>query len=495
MSARPGPEVGSVLGGSFLLDRRSFLGRSGTGLGAIALADLLRAEGRLQDPVRPQIDPAAPHRARAPHFAPRAKNVLVVFCSGALSHIDTFDHKPALVRHDGTPMPGAADLVTFQGKQGNLQKSPWTFRPRGRSGKHASDLLPHLAELVDEFCFIHSLTSRTSTHGPGENFMSTGFTLDGFPSMGAWASYALGSENQDLPAFVAIPDPRGVPQSSANNWGPGFLPAVFQGTPWSASRGIAHLGRPASVSAARDLASRRFLALLNERHAASYPGDVELAARIQSYELAARMQVSVPEVSDLSTESEATLAMYGVDSPNPHKAGFARNCILARRLLEKGVRFVQLFNGAYAMGEGVGNWDGHKHLAKQYPGHAEILDQPAAALIRDLDRRGLLAETLVVFTTEFGRMPTFQEGASGRDHNPDGFTAWMVGAGVKRGFSYGETDEFGHRAVRDVCDVHDLHATILYLLGLDHERLTYYHGGLERRLTDVAGRVLTSILA
>jgi hypothetical protein len=481
--------------GRFLLDRRGFLGRAGTGLGAIALADLLRAEGRLQDPIRPAIDPAAPHRARAPQFAPRAKNVLVVFCSGALSQVDTFDYKPALVRHDGTPMPGADDLVTFQGKQGNLQKSPWTFRPRGESGKHASDLLPNLAGLVDEFCFIHSLTSKTSTHGPGENFMSTGFTLDGFPSMGAWASYALGSENADLPAFVAIPDPRGVPQSSANNWGPGFLPAVFQGTPWSASRGIAHLERPASIGRARDEASRRFLAMLNRRDAEAYPGDVELAARIQSYELAARMQVSVPEVADLSTESAATLAMYGVDSPNPHKAGFARNCILARRLLEKGVRFVQLFNGAYAMGEGVGNWDGHKHLAKQYPGHAEILDQPAAALVRDLDRRGLLAETLVVFTTEFGRMPTFQAGASGRDHNPDGFTAWMTGAGVKRGFSYGETDEFGHRAVRDVCDVHDLHATILYLLGLDHERLTYYHGGLERRLTDVAGRVLTGILA
>jgi hypothetical protein len=479
--------------GRFLLDRRAFLGRSGTGLGAIALLDLLRRDGKLC--AGPRRDPSAPLRSRPPHQAPRAKNVLVIFCSGALSQVDTFDHKPALERLDGSPMPGAEDLVTFQGRQGALRRSPWRFRPRGRSGKQISDLLPRLAGLADELCFVHSMTAATSTHGPGENLMSTGFTLDGFPSMGAWTSYALGTENQDLPAFVAIPDPRGVPQSSANNWGSGFLPAVFQGTPWSAGRGIAHLVRPAGVSTARDEASRRFGAMLDERHARRFPGDVELAARIRSYELAARMQVSVPEVEDLRGESLATRALYGVDDPNPHKAGFARNCLLARRLIERGVRFVQLFNGAYAMGEGVGNWDGHKHLAAQYPGHAEILDRPAAALVADLDRRGLLAETLVVFTTEFGRMPTFQVGASGRDHNPDGFTVWMTGAGVRRGFSFGATDEFGHRAVEGVCTVHDLHATILYLLGLDHERLTFYHSGLERRLTDVAGRVLTELLA
>ena len=345
-------------------------------------------------------------------------------------------------------------------------------------------------------CFVHSLTSQTNTHGPGENFLSTGFTLDGFPSMGAWVSYALGSENSDLPAFVAIPDPRGVPQSSVNNWGPGFLPAVFQGTPMNTNRSIRHLKRPPEVSPAADVATSDFLKMLNERHLSQYPGDTELSARIASYEMAARMQLSVPKIMDLSSESPSTLRMYGADdSENQLKAAFARNCILARRLIESGVRFVQLFNGAYAMGEGVGNWDGHRHLKKQYDIHGPVLDQPAAALLTDLKQRGLLGETLVVWCTEFGRMPTFQKGASGRDHNPHGFTAWLAGAGVRRAFSYGATDEFGYKAVENVLSVHDLHATILHLLGIDHKRLTFYHNGIERRLTDVHGRVIDEVLA
>jgi hypothetical protein len=357
-----------------------------------------------------------------------------------------------------------------------------------------SDLLPHLAALADEMCFVHSMTGKSNTHGPAENQMSTGFTLDGFPGAGCWVSYALGSECADLPAFVAIPDPRGVPQVGPNHWNSAFLPAVFQGVPFNADRPIPHLARPVSVSESAERSTRDFLKVLNERHLARHPGDTDLAARIASYEMAGRMQLRAAEVADLSRETAATRALYGADDPNRLKAGFARNCLLARRLLERGVRFVQLFNGAYAMGEGVGNWDGHRTLAAQYAVHGPILDRPAAALLTDLKARGLLAETLVAFVTEFGRMPTFQKGASGRDHNPHGFTVWLAGAGVKKESSYGATDEFGYKAVEKVATIYDLHATLLHLLGLDHERLSYYHNGIERRLTDVHGQVLADVL-
>jgi len=475
--------------GRSLLNRRSFLGHLGSGLAGVALQQLLADDG----PIRPRIRSEAPLAPRAPHFSPRAKRVVMIFSSGACSHLDTWDYKPELIARHGQPMPGLEDLITFQGEQGALTRSPYAFRPRGECGKYTSDLLPHLGELVDEMCFIHSMTSRTNTHGPGENFMSTGFTLDGFPSVGAWVSYALGSVNEDLPAFVAIPDPRGVPQSSVNDWGNGFLPAAFQGTPLSASDPIRHLAQPSGTSDRTEHATREFLARLNERHLERFPGDGELGARISSYELAARMQLSVPDATDLTAESAGTLRDYGADHPDPVRSGFARNCILARRLLERGVRFVQLFNGAYAMGEGIGNWDGHKMLKEQYDVHGPILDRPAAALLTDLKRRGLLEDTLFVWTTEFGRMPTFQKGASGRDHNPKGFTTWLAGAGVKAPFSYGATDEFGYQAVLDPTTVYDFHATILHLLGLDHERLSYYHNGIERRLT-VHGRVIDDIL-
>jgi len=441
--------------------------------------------------VRPD-DPLAP---RAPHFAPKAKRVLTIFCSGALSHVDTFDYKPELVKWHDTPMPGASGLVTFQGEQGNLVRPLWEFKRHGESGKPVSDLLPRLAELADEMCFVHSMTAKSNTHGPAENQMSTGFTLDGFPGMGAWASYALGAETENLPAFVAVPDPRGVPQVGPRHWSSAFLPAVFQGTAFTADKPIPNLARPASIDEGSDADTRAFLNGLNARHLDAHPGDTDLAARISSYELAARMQLGAVEASDLSRETAATRKSYGVDDPNKVKAGFARNCLLARRLLERGVRFVQLFNGAYAMGEGVGNWDGHKSLKAQYDVHGPVLDQPAAALLRDLKQRGLLEDTLVVFTTEFGRMPTFQKGASGRDHNPKGFTVWLAGAGVKKGYSHGATDEFGHKAVEKVATIYDLHATMLHLLGLDHERLSYYHNGIERRLTDVHGHVIRDILS
>jgi hypothetical protein len=473
-----------------LLARRGFLGSLLWGGSQLGLLGLLQQDGHL---ARSGSD-AGVGDGRQPHFKPRAKNLLIVFASGACSHLDSWDYKPELIKRDGQPMPGEG-LITFQGENGNLTKSPYDFTPRGQSGKMISSLFPKLGDLADEMCFLHAMTSRTNTHGPGENFMSTGFTIDGFPSMGAWVNYALGSENRDLPAFVSIPDPRGVPQSSLNNWSTGFLPAEFQGTPMNAQKPLRNLSRPEMISSSEDEAVRAFIEQQNRLHADQFPGEDQLRARIASYELAARLQLSVPEIIDWTREPQWLLDEYGANDPaNPVKAGFARNCLIARRLIEQGVRVVQLFNGAYAMGEGVGNWDGHKTLKAQYDIHGLILDQPLAALLTDMKRRGLLEETLVVWCTEFGRMPTFQKGASGRDHNPAGFTCWMMGAGVKPGFSYGATDEFGHKAVEQVTTVYDFHATILHLLGLDHEKLTYYHNGTQRRLTDVHGHVIRDIL-
>ena len=472
--------------------RRDLLGSAALGLGAIALTDLLSRDGLLADE-RPVIDPAKPFAARPPHATPKAKRVLMVFCAGACSQLETFDYKPELIKRDGQAFEDIPP-VTFQGPSGNLARPQYKFRPYGESGKMISDLVPNIAGLVDELAFVHSLTSKSNTHGPAENFLSTGFILDGFPSMGAWVSYALGTENQDLPAFVAIPDPRGVPQASVNNWGPGFLPAVFQGTPLSSQRPIRNLNPPATISSDQDRAAKSLLRLMNDRHLAQNPGDSNLAARIASYELAGKMQLSMPKVAELSDEPQHILTAYGADSKNKTKSDFARNCILARRLIENGVRFVQLFNGAYASG-GALNWDGHQKLREQYDVHGEIMDQPVAALFKDLKQRGLLDETLVVWCTEFGRMPMFQKGAQGRDHNPNGFTAWLGGAGVKPGISYGATDELGFKAVENVSSLHDLHATILHLLGLNHQRLTFRHNGFERRLTDVHGKLIREILS
>jgi len=484
------PHSGPV--GRHLLDRRHFLGRSATTLGSIALSSLLQRDGLLA--ARPPlIDPANPFGPRSTHFPPKARNVLMIFCAGAVSQLETWDYKPELIRHDGKPLAGGP-AVTFQGPAGELARPQYAFRQRGQTGKWVSDLIPHLAELTDDIAFIHSLTSKSNTHGPAENFLSSGSLLDGFPSMGAWVTYALGSACDDLPAFVAIPDPRGVPQAGMNNWASGFLPAVFQGTTMSASQPLRHLAAPPGTSAADDRAARSLLARLNEEHLAMNPGDSRLAARIASYELAARMQLSVPEINDLTTEPDHVLKLYGADdTTTPHKAAFARNCILARRLIERGVRFVQLFNGAYASG-GELNWDGHNKLREQYDRHASILDQPAAALIRDLRQRGLLEDTLVVWCTEFGRMPMFQKGSAGRDHNPDGFTCWLTGAGVRPGVSHGATDDLGRRAVQHVHPLYDFSATILHLLGLDHEQLTFEHNGISRRLTNVEGDVIREVL-
>jgi len=478
------PEHLSIAGRT-LLDRRQFLWSSATALGSIALSNLLADD-------RVLIDPARPFAARGSHFPAKAKNVVVIFCAGAVSQLETWDYKPELIKWDGKPLPGGP-AVTFQGPAGNLARPQYAFRPRGQTGKWVSDMIPHLAELTDDLAFEHSLTRKSNTHGPAENFLSTGSVLDGFPSLGAWTTYALGSGNQDLPSYVAIPDPRGVPQNGANNWGPGFLPAAFQGTTMSSKNPVRHLSAP-GVSASADQAARSLLQKMNARHLEANPSDQKLSARIASYELAARMQLSVPEINDLSTEPAHILKLYGADdTQNADKAAFAKNCILARRLIERGVRFVQLFNGAYASG-GKLNWDGHSDLKTQYDVHAQILDQPAAALIRDLKQRGLLQDTLVVWCTEFGRMPFFQKGAKGRDHNPDGFTCWMTGAGVKPGVSTGECDELGQKAVKDIHPLYDFNATILHLLGLDHERLTFEHNGFQRRLTNVEGHVIKEML-
>lgn len=473
------------------VSRRQCLSQGLSGLSSIALATLLAEDSSAETP---HVDPSRPYAPRSPFSTPKARNVIVVFCSGALSHVDTFDYKPELIRRHGQPLPGNEKLVSFQGPNGNLTQPLWKFRPRGESGKMTSDLLPQIGSCADDIAFIHSLTNPSNTHGPAENVMNTGFAFDGFPSMGAWVCFALGSENQNLPAFVAIEDPRGMPQSGPNNWASGFLPAAFQGTPFSSTKPVQYIDRPSGISAETDRATREAIRFLDQQQEERFPDDQNLTARMASYELAARMQLSVPEVAHLNEEPEHILRLYGADSANANKAAFAKNCILARRLVEAGVRFVQLFNGAYASGGRI-NWDGHSQLKSQYDVHGEILDQPVAGLLADLKQRGLLESTLVVFATEFGRMPMFQAGTYGRDHNPLGFTCWLAGAGVKPGCSYGATDEFGFRAEQDIATAHDFHATILHLLGLEHERLTFYHDGIERRLTNVHGHVIREVLS
>jgi len=491
--------------GRRLLDRRFFLGTAGLSISGIALASLLDQEGLLADdkpltaggkvPIRPDIDPNQPYAPRPAHFEMPAKQVLVIYCPGAVSHVDTFDYKPALFQQDGKKPPGLP-AVTFEGPSGNIAKPFWEFKPRGETGKMVSELLPHLAEQVDDFCFFHSLTTETSAHPQGENFFNTGFTMEGFPSLGAWVTYALGTENQQLPAFVAINDPRGLARSGKNNFGNGFLPAAFQGTDFNAKRPPSNLQRPGRVSAEADRQTVELLQRLNAQHLQRFPGDADLAGRIASYELAGKMQTSVPEVMDLAGETEATLKAYGVEGGSPLRGEYARNCILARRLLEQGVRVVQLFNGSDpAGGNGITNWDSHANIAKTHAMQAEVMDQPTAALIHDLKQRGMLEHTLVVWATEFGRMPFLQANGTGRDHNPGAFTCFLAGAGVKPGFSYGESDDFGFKAAVHPTSVYDFNATLLHLMGLDHERLTFYHNGLERRLTNVHGHVVHDVLS
>ncbi|MGC1273857.1 MAG: DUF1501 domain-containing protein [Planctomycetaceae bacterium] len=471
-----------------MLTRRTLLHHATSSLAGVGLAHLLAndafaAEGKWQ-----------PGHGVTHHPA-KAKRVVQVFCPGAASHMDLWEHKPALDKHHGEPLPGGEQLVSFQGPNGNLMKSPWPFAPARESGKAISTMLPHMKQHVDEIAFLHGMTSKTNTHGPGCVFMNTGHVTEGFPTAGAWTSYALGSANDDLPTYIALPDLRGEPPNGKANWANGFLPARHQAVVMAAHQPVRNLRRPASIGDDEEQATRDFLRLLNERHAAADPGDSTLSARIAAYELAARMQLSAPEVADLAAEPESIHSLYGTNDANPLLAAYAKNCLLARRLLERGVRYVNLYCASRASGvDGLLNWDAHKTLKADYERHCPIFDRPTAALITDLKQRGLLDDTLVLWTTEFGRMPTHQAGTEGRDHNPDGFTCWMAGAGIKGGTSYGATDEFGRRAVEGVTTVWDFYATVLHLLGFDHTKLTWYHNGLGRRLTDVHGNVLRDIL-
>jgi len=470
------------------LTRRRFLGNVYSGLGGVGLMHLL---GRAAAAEQPAWEAG---RGQT-HHAPKAKRVLQIFCPGAASAMDLWEYKPSLEKYHGKPLPGEENFVSFQGKNGNLMKSPWPFAPAGESGKPISTMLPNMARHVDDIAFLHAMHSKTNTHGPGCVFMNTGHPTEGFPSAGAWTSYALGSENENLPAYVAITDVRGEPPNGKANWSNGFLPARHQAIMMSDQQPIRNLARPGSVSESEEAASRKLLARLNGNFAAANLAESDLQARVAAYELAAKMQLSAPEVSDLARESAVTHKQYGTQDENPLKAAYARNCLLARRLLERDVRYVNLYCASRASGvDGLLNWDAHKTLKADYDRHCPIFDQPTAALLTDLKQSGLLDDTLVLWTTEFGRMPTHQAGTAGRDHNPDGFTCWMMGAGIKGGVNYGATDEFGRRAEVNPTTVWDFYATVLHLLGFEHEKLTWYHNGLDRRLTDVHGHVIKNIL-
>jgi hypothetical protein len=472
------------------LSRRDFLWDAG-GLAGIALAWLLHQDS-LAAPAE-TLSPS-PYAPKPTHFPARAKRVIQVFACGGVSHVDTFDYKPDLAKHDGQELTGKGKIDTFFGKPGRLMKSPFAFRQYGQCGRWVSDLLPHLAGCADDMTLIHSMVAKSSNHTPATFQMNSGFTMNGFPCLGAWLSYGLGSESQDLPAFVVLPDPRGLPAGGAINWTSGFLPATHQGVAFrGGSEPVTDLFPGKEVSPARQRASMDLLARMNQEFLDANPGDSTLAARLRSYELAARMQVSIPEAVRFDQETEATKKLYGLD--NPASEGFGRNCLLARRLLECGARFVQLYHGG-AFGSPRINWDAHEDVVDNHTKQAASLDKPLAGLLKDLKARGMLDDTLVVWTTEFGRTP-FTEGigAKGRDHHQLVFTCWLAGAGLKRGIAYGSSDEVGYQVGDNKVTVYDFHATVLHLLGLDHKRLTFYHNGIRRRLTDVHGEVIEDILA
>ncbi len=465
--------------------RRDFCGQLATGLGGIALASLLDRDDCLARP--------ASHN---PHLLARARRCIHIFSPGGVSHVDTFDHKPALDRLDGQRLTGKGKVDTFFGKIGVLRRSFYRFQQHGESGSWVSSLLPHLATCADDLTYFHALTTKSSSHTPACFQMNTGYTQTGFPSLGSWLSYGLGSLADQLPTFVVLPDPRGRPNGGSSNWSQGFLPARHQGTALATdgkSEPIANLATPSSVSAEQRRAGLTLLARFNDSFARSNPGNDELVARARSYELAARMQTSIPEAVSLSGETRATQKLYGLD--NKRIKSSAANFLLARRLLERGVRFVQIYNGG-ALGSPRINWDAHEDLVRNHDNQAPLLDQPCAALLKDLKQRGMLDDTLVVWSSEFGRTPFTQgENGKGRDHHPLVFTAWMAGGGLRRGHHHGASDELGYRPVQHPTSVYDFHATWLHLLGIDHTRLTYYHNGLNRRLTDVHGHVIRDVLA
>jgi hypothetical protein len=465
--------------GALPVSRRRLLERTALGFGTLALAALLAEESRGDGALR-----ARP----GPHLRQRARRVVFLFMKGGPSHVDTFDPKPLLDRDHGKPLPFEKPRVQF-GKTGSLLKSPWTFRRYGESGTPVSELFPHVARHADDICFIHSLHGTNAAHGGAVLKLHTGSDTFVRPSMGAWITYGLGSESADLPAFVTICPT--LAHGGVNNWGAAFLPAETQGTPL----GVA--SRPAVEARLRHVEGRLerrlqrlqldLLAAANRDFVAALGPDSALEARIQSFELAFRMQSAMPEAQDLAGESAATLRFYGVDDPVTEN--FGRQCLLARRLLERGVRFVQVTHS-----DSMVQWDQHSDLVRGHTKNAREVDLPIAGLLADLKARGLLRDTLVLWAGEFGRTPT-AEGKDGRDHNPEGFTVWLAGGGVKGGYHHGATDEYGYFAREDPVHIHDLHATVLHLLGLDHEALTYRHGGRDFRLTDVSGEVVTPVFA
>ncbi len=475
---------------STAVDRRGFLKWSARGLGAVALASLLHRDALAETDDRGALP-------TLPHFAPRATRAIQIVACGGLSQVDSFDYKPELIQRHGQSLGGGAKPDVFFGQVGLLRRSDWAFKPRGQSGTWISDLFPNIAGSADELTLIRSMVADTSNHTPATFQQNSGFRLNGFPVLGSWLSYGLGSESENLPAFVVIPDARELPPGGSINWTSGFLPARHQGVTFRASgRAIDNLVPAQAIPVQAELDARELLGVLNRRHLLRHHEEDALAARVRSYELAARMQLAVPEVTDLEGESEATREAYGIGQAPTHD--FGRGCLLARRLLERGVRFVQLFSGG-ALGSPRINWDGHEDVKANHGQEAARIDQPIAALLRDLRQRGMLDDTLILFTTEFGRTPFTQSGANtvgaGRDHNQYGFTNWMAGAGLRHGFSYGQTDEVGWKSAVDPVTWPDFHATVLNLLGLDHKRLTFYHSGIRRRITNVSGQVIGPILA
>ncbi len=471
--------------------RREFLWNLGGGLGGIALAQLLADGGLLAQGAESRPAPAS-----GLHHPAKAKRVVQFFMSGAASQCDTFDYKPELVTLNGQPFDPGEKVELFQSNPGACMASPWGWKQYGQCGKWMSDLVPHLADCVDDIAFLHAMISKSNVHGPATFMQNTGFVLPGFPSLGAWMSYGLGSLTDNLPTFVVLPDSRGFPPNGPGNWSAGFLPATHQGTlikPASPTP-IADLFPPAEakyLSAEAEVEGLELLKQLNTDHLATREGDSRLDARIASYELAAKLQMSAPAVWNLADETPATRALYGLDDKTTED--FGRNCLIARRLLERGVRFVQVWSGA-DNGFPRRNWDSHEDIARDHGEMGRSMDRPAAALIKDLKARGMLDDTIVIWTTEFGRMPCSQ-GGKGRDHNPFAFTSWLAGGGIRGGTSYGQSDQWSYKAVENPTYCYDLHATVLHLLGIDHQKLTFRHNGIDRRLTDVHGHVIREILA
>ena len=465
----------------------------GGGLGGIALSQLLN-EPRVAAAGNSTSGLATPHAL--PHFQPKVKRVIQLFMNGGMSQMDTFDYKPELNKRHGQPFdPGTGERVeAATSAPGKLMKSPFPFKQHGQCGRWVSNVFPNIAKHVDDIAFLMALASKTNVHGPASYMMNTGFLLPGFPCMGAWFSYGLGKITDNLPTFVVLPDARGLPYNAKGNFTSGFLPVSHQGVIVKAdSRTPIHDLAPSRsgkfISDSSHREGLKLLRIMNERHAANRRNDSRLKARIDAYEIAAKMQLSAPEAINLSTESEATKQLYGLD--NKPTESFGRKCLLARRLLERGVRFVQVWSGA---GGPSNNWDNHSNIHKELPAIARSVDQPVAALLTDLKTRGMLDDTLVIWSSEFGRMP-FTQGATGRDHNGGTSVSWLAGAGIRGGVAYGASDPWSWRTAIGKAYCYDLHATILHLMGIEHEKLAYRHNGIDRRLTDVHGHVIRQILA